>query len=107
MPKIHCGVDTCSYNQDKVCCASIINVGGKGSTDNQSTCCGSFLNRLGYSNLAQYTENRGDTDAILCKVDTCIHNSSEHCSLNELQIGPSKEAAEIYTETDCLSFERK
>ncbi|ADZ82359.1 DUF1540 domain-containing protein [Cellulosilyticum lentocellum] len=107
MPKIHCGVDTCSYNQDKVCRASIINVGGKGSTDNESTCCGSFLNRLGYSNLAQYTENRGDTDAILCKVDTCIHNSSEHCSLNELQIGPSKEEAEIYTETDCLSFERR
>ena len=107
MPKIHCGVDTCSYNQNKVCCASIINVGGKGSVNNQATCCGSFLNRLGYSNLAQYTENRGDTDAILCKVDTCVHYCENHCSLNEIEMNASNGQAEIYTETDCMSFQQR
>ncbi len=107
MPKIHCGVDTCSYNQNKVCCASLINVGGKGATTNQATCCGSFLNRSGYSNLAQYTENRGDTDAILCQVDTCKYHSNDHCSLNEIQVDACNGNAEIYTETDCMSFEQK
>nr|WP_302597099.1 DUF1540 domain-containing protein [uncultured Cellulosilyticum sp.] len=107
MPKISCSVGTCSYNQDQQrCCASIVNIGGKGSQDSGCTCCGTFLNRLGYSDLAQYTNNRGDIDAILCRVDTCVYNTSEHCTLNEIQVG-SKTEADIYTETDCLSFKKK
>lgn len=106
MPKINCSVDTCSYNQDHYCCASVVNIGGKGSTTTEATCCGSFLNRLGYSNLAQYTDRRGDLDAILCKVDTCAYHRDEHCTLNEIEVGSLTEA-QIYTETDCLSYERK
>lgn len=106
MPRINCSVENCSYNQDQSCCASIVNVGGKGSQDNCGTCCGTFLNRLGYSNLAQYTDNRGDIDAILCRVDTCTYHAKEHCTLNEIQVGSEKEAT-VYTETDCLSFKKK
>lgn len=103
MPKINCTVDTCSYNKSNVCRASIINVGGKGATSDCSTCCGTFLNRLGYSNLAQFTDNRGDTDAILCQVDTCVYNKAQHCGLQEINVGSQSEA-EVYTQTDCNSF---
>lgn len=106
MPKINCSVETCSYNQNHYCCASIVNVGGKGAVTTEATCCGSFLNKLGYSNLAQYTNERGEPDAILCRVDTCAYHRNEHCTLQEIEVGCLKEA-EIYTETDCLSFERK
>jgi len=106
MPKINCSVETCSYNQNQYCCASIVNIGGKGSVITESTCCGTFLNKLGYSNLAQYTEARGELDAILCRVNTCAYHKDEHCTLPEIEVGSLKEA-EIYTETDCLSFDRK
>lgn len=107
MPRINCDVKTCSYNQDRICCASIVNIGGKNSATTEGTCCGTFLNRLGYSNLAQYTENRGnDLDAILCRVETCAYHKDEHCTLKEIEVG-SLGDAEIYTQTDCLSFERK
>ncbi len=106
MPRIDCSVGNCSYNKEQVCHASIVNIGGKGSKTTEGTCCGTFLNKLGYSDLAQYTEARGDTDAILCKVDTCVYNKKEHCSLNEIEVGSLKEV-EVYTETDCLSYEKK
>lgn len=106
MARINCSVDTCSYNQEKNCCASIVNIGGKGSIITESTCCGTFLNKLGYSNLAQYTDARGEIDAILCRVETCAYHKEEHCTLNEIEVGSLKEV-EVYTETDCLSFERK
>lgn len=106
MPTINCSVETCSYNKEHICCASVVNVGGKGSRTTEGTCCGTFLNRLGYSNLAEYTEERGSTDAILCRVETCAYHKNEHCTLDEIEVGSLKEA-EVYTETDCLSFEKK
>lgn len=106
MPKIDCSVSTCSYNNNKRCCASLVNIAGKGSVTTEATCCGTFLNSMGYNNLAEYTDVQREVDAIFCKVDTCAYNRSEHCSLNEIEVGSLKEA-QIYTETDCLSFERK
>lgn len=106
MPRISCSVENCSYNQAQCCCANIVNIGGKGAQDNCDTCCGSFLNNLGYSNLAQYTNNRGGLDAILCRVDTCAYHADEHCTLNEIEVGSSEEV-DIYTETDCRSFKKK
>lgn len=107
MPKINCGVESCSYNHNHYCCASVVNVGGKGAVSTNATCCGTFLNKLGYSNIAQYTNVRGELDAILCRVDTCAYHKDEHCTLNEIEVDSLNKEAEIYTETDCLSFEKK
>lgn len=106
MPKVSCSVQNCSYNQNQCCCASIVNIGGKGSLENRATCCGTFLNQLGYSNMAQYTKARGELDAVLCRVDTCTYYKDEHCTLNEIKVG-GVEDVEIYTQTDCLSFQKK
>lgn len=106
MHRINCSVESCSYNGNKICCANIVNIGGKGAQITEATCCGTYLNKLGYSNLAQYTEDRGYTEAVLCRVSSCAYHKDEHCTLKEIEVG-SLQDVEIYTQTDCLSFERK
>ena len=105
MTKVKCGVDTCSYNQQGGCYVSEINVGGKGATNEALTCCGTFLNKQVYSNLAGYTCMRGEADTVLCRVDTCKHNGEGLCTLKEIQVG-AKGGANIYTETECLSYDK-
>ena len=106
MPKINCGVQSCSYNQNNDCNAGIIQVGGKGAQACEQTCCGTYLNSASYSNLAQYTCNRGDVKEILCRVDTCVHYQNEQCKLERINVG-CLEGVDVYTETECQSFESK
>ena len=106
MPKINCSVESCSYNQEHECHAHVIQVGGKGAQDYKQTCCGTYLNCASYSNLAQYTSNRGEVEEILCRVDTCAYYGNDHCTLQGINVGCS-ECVDVYTETECQSFERK
>lgn len=106
MPKISCSVESCSYNGEHQCNAHVIQVGGKGAQSCQNTCCGTYMNRAGYSNLAQYTSNRGEVEEILCRVDTCAYYGDNHCTLSGINMG-SSEKVDIYTETQCESFEKK
>lgn len=105
MSKVTCGATNCSYNQEHSCCANTIKIGGQAAVNEQATCCASFLNKSAYSNLAEYTSMRGDSQEVLCNVATCKHNKEEHCSLKKLEIGGDSKTL-IYTETDCLSFEK-
>lgn len=106
MPKISCGVVSCSYNQSQECNANVIQIGGKGANECQQTCCGTFLNSDSYSNLAQYTSNRGGVEKILCRVDTCVYNGDNQCTLSEINVG-SAERVDVYSETECQSFQKK
>ena len=107
MPKINCGVENCAYNHGRYCCASIINVDGKSADITESTCCNTFLDGMGYSNVQDCNmQNSTELDAILCKVETCVYHKDEHCTLQEIEIG-SLTRAEDKTQTDCLSFERR
>lgn len=107
MPRINCSVENCSYNHGKYCCASVVNVSGSGADITESTCCSTFLDCMGYCNVqAEQTPGSIDVDAIMCKVNTCAYNKSEHCSLQEIEVG-SLTKPELYTQTDCLSFERR
>ena len=106
MPSISCSVVSCSYNQGQRCNANVIQVGGKGAQTCQQTCCGTYLDSANYSNLAQYTNNRETVEAILCRADTCVYYENEHCKLDSIQVGCS-ERVNIYTETECQSFEKK
>lgn len=105
MPSIDCSVNSCSYNADGCCCAGCINVGGQGATSEDVTCCGTYLNKSNYSDLADFTENRGEPDSILCRVNTCVYHRDDHCTLDHIEVGCDKEV-EIYTETCCRSFEQ-
>lgn len=106
MHTISCSVETCSYNKDHECNARVIQVGGKGAQECSQTCCGTYLNCGVYSNLAQYTEARETVEEILCRVDTCVHYNQDHCKLESIQVGAG-ERVDIYTETECQSFEKQ
>lgn len=105
MHNIQCSVVNCSYNRNSECNAHTIQVGGKGAEECKETCCGTFLNSASYSNLAQYTDGRETVEAIMCRVDTCRHYENEHCRLDSIKVG-CLERADVYTETECESFER-
>lgn len=105
MHNIQCSVVSCSYNKDQSCNAHTIQIGGKGAQVCNETCCGTYLNCANYSNLAQYTDNRATVEAILCRVDTCKYYGNEHCKLDSIQVGCS-ERVDVYTETECDSFEK-
>ena len=106
MHSIRCSVESCSYNKYQECNARVIQVGGKGAQECKQTCCGTYLNCGVYSNLAEYTEARDNVEAILCRVDTCVHYGNDHCTLDCIQVGCG-ERVDIYTETECQSFERQ
>lgn len=107
MPRINCSVENCSYNQGKYCCASIVNIEGKCANITEATCCATFLDGMGYSNLqANNAQSSTELDAILCQVDTCVYHKQNHCSLQEIEVSALVKP-EVYTQTDCLSFERR
>ena len=106
MPRINCSVENCSYNHDKYCCASVVSISGNNASITETTCCATFLDTMGYSNLKGNEPGSVEVDAILCKVDTCVYHKNEHCTLNEIEVG-SLTKPEVYTQTDCLSFDRR
>lgn len=106
MAKISCTVSNCSYNQGSACYASSIKVGGESAKKQEDTCCGSFLNQIAYSNLTDSASGGKGSSQIFCDVASCKHHSAKRCELSAIRVGGSS-TSEIYTQTDCLSFEKK
>ena len=106
MPRINCSVRYCYYNKDQICGAHVLNVGGKSAKITEATCCETYQQQLEYNSLGENEVSWGETDVILCEVDTCAYHEKRHCTLKEIEVGSLKEV-ETYSETDCLSFERK
>jgi hypothetical protein len=106
MPRISCSVGSCSYNGKGICSAHILNIGGNKARITEATCCETYLKQGEYHNFEEQESGSTETEAILCKVETCAYHVKSHCSLNEIEVG-SLEEVDHYTETDCLSFERR
>lgn len=104
MNKIICDVTTCSHNKDEMCCANRVNIGGKSACNDMSTCCGSYLNSLLYSDLTDAKSESGNCDCLVCYSKTCKHNENCICNLEAINVSGSEAA--IYTETCCSSFEK-
>ena len=105
MTQVNCTVQGCSYSREGACYAKSIVVGGKGATLTDGTCCGTFLNETAYSNLADHTEYLSACDSVKCTVATCVHHAHATCQLSQIEVSGADEAS-VYTETDCLNFER-
>jgi len=104
MSKINCGVTNCSHNDEFTCFANVINVGGKSAKKDSDTCCASFLDAKTYSDLTNNVNEKGSAcDAITCNVGTCTHNSNNLCTADSINV--SGENVNLYSETDCLTFE--
>ena len=106
MSKIKCNVTNCSHNSGEICHADRVNIGGINASNDSNTCCGSFLNRLLYSDLTNCSSESGTCDCLVCYSKTCKHNENCLCSLEDISVGGGSHTA-IYTETCCNSFESK
>lgn len=106
MTQVKCSVSSCSYYKDGGCYVNPVKIGGQGAVEDSLTCCGSYLNRQHYSNLAEYTSRRGAADCVSCNVSTCEHNRNQECTLSEIQVDGLR-STNIYTETKCASFDKQ
>lgn len=105
MAKINCTVTNCSHNDENICYSNFINVGGKSARKDSDTCCGSFLDAVHYSHLANNANSKGNPcTAIACNVGTCNYNSNNLCNADSIEV--SGEGANLYTETECDTFKR-
>ena len=107
MPKISCSVATCSYNQSGICDASVLKIVGDKANITEETSCSTYINKEKVSNSIGDEVKRGETEAVLCEVGTCIYHVRSHCSLADGIEVANLGDAETYSDTDCLSFERK
>lgn len=102
MAKINCQVTNCSHNNSGLCYANCVDIVGSSVKKDYDTCCGSFLNKLHYSELTCNTLSSGSCDCLKCTVVTCAFNSNKLCTLDNIQVGG--EHVEYYTQTECDSF---
>lgn len=105
MSKINCDVNNCSHNKSGVCFSNRVDIGGMTSNSSCNTCCGSFLDKKLYSDLTNNTNCSGSCDCLVCKVTNCSHNENSLCNLSSINVSGSN--VNIYTETNCESFESK
>ncbi len=107
MPKISCSVASCSYNQGGICDASVLKIVGDRANITEETSCSTYINKEKVSNSVGDEVKRGETETILCEVETCVYHAQGHCSLEDgIEVSNLGEA-ETYEDTDCLSFERR
>lgn len=103
--KINCEVSSCSHNKSFVCYANCVDIVGSSAKKERSTCCGSFLNNLLYSELTNNVLSSGSCDCLKCTVETCTYHSNNLCTLDNIQVSGGN--AEYYTHTACASFKLK
>ena len=103
MSKINCSVSNCSHNDENICFANIVSVGGKSAKEDCETCCASFLDAKIYSDLTNNVNESGkECSAITCNVGTCSYNSNDLCSANSIDV--SGDNVNLYLETNCSTF---
>ncbi|WP_425059929.1 hypothetical protein SCACP_05570 [Sporomusa carbonis] len=102
MAKIDCQVTNCSHNKSGVCYANCVDIVGSSAKKDYDTACGSYLNRLHYSELTNNVLSSGSCDCLKCTVETCTFNSNNLCTLDNIQV--SGKNAEYHTQTECSSF---
>lgn len=103
MDKIACGVNNCSHNKSGVCYANCVDIVGSSARKDYDTACGSFLNKLHYSELTNNTLSSGSCDCLKCTVETCTYNSNHLCNLGSIRVG-GEYNVQYHTQTSCHSF---
>ena len=103
MQKINCDVHNCSHNKDGICFSNRVDIGGVSASSSCGTCCGSFLNKYLYSDLTDNTNSQGQRDCLICTAETCRYNENKLCSLSSINVSGSR--SQIYSETECASFD--
>ena len=107
MPAINCNINNCAHNTNGTCYANTISVNGKKARTSNNTCCSSFVNESGYSNLTNSTLDSNPCNSLNCTVKTCVNNAGNICALRDVSITSHADNANLLSETYCGSFRCK
>ena len=107
MPAINCNINNCTHNTNGTCYANKISVNGKKARTSNNTCCSSFVNESGYSNLTNSTLDSNPCNSLNCTVKTCVNNAGNICALRDVSITSHADNANLLSETYCGSFRCK
>ena len=107
MPAINCNINNCAHNTNGTCYANKISVNGKKARTSNNTCCSSFVNESGYSNLTNSTLDSNPCNSLNCTVKTCVNNAGNICALRDVSIASHADNANLLSETYCGSFRCK
>ena len=107
MPAINCNINNCAHNTNRTCYANKISVNGKKARTSNNTCCSSFVNESGYSNLTNSTLDSNPCNSLNCTVKTCVNNAGNICALRDVSITSHADNANLLSETYCGSFRCK
>ena len=107
MPAINCNINNCAHNTNGTCYANKISVNGKKARTSNNTCCSSFVNESGYSNLTNSTLDSNPCNSLNCTVKTCVNNAGNICALRDVYITSHADNANLLSETYCGSFRCK
>lgn len=106
MANLRCGVENCSYNQEKRCCKGDIMVGGKHACCTDETCCESFWpDREGHESFVNSVGQPDPTISIDCEAKKCCYNSNYKCTAEHVDISGC--GASDSRETSCATFREK
>ena len=103
MAELKCGVNNCTYNNDRCCCKGDIMVGGKSAQQEDDTCCDSFKQRSGDSTSNSMNPCR--TISIDCEAVKCVFNTNYKCYAENVDIKGC--GACDCRETACATFKEK
>ena len=107
MPAINCNINNCAHNTNGTCYANKISVNGKKARTSNNTCCSSFVNESGYSNLTNSTLDSNPCNSLNCTVKTCVNNAGNICALRDVSITSHADNSNLLSETYCGSFRCK
>ena len=107
MQAINCNINNCAHNTNGTCYANKISVNGKKARTSNNTCCSSFVNESGYSNLTNSTLDSNPCNSLNCTVKTCVNNAGNICALRDVSITSHADNANLLSETYCGSFRCK
>lgn len=102
MPNLSCGVDKCTYNQNDMCSLNTIKVNGSFAKQSKTTCCGSFVEKGGFTNAAVDVGEAEPATSVDCEAEKCCHNKNLKCHAESIDI--SGDYAQNQESTNCATF---
>ncbi|MBS6194708.1 MAG: DUF1540 domain-containing protein [Clostridiales bacterium] len=104
MPALRCTAVKCVYNKEQLCSKGDIQVSGDHAKSVDETCCSSFMERSGDSNVNS-SKCGCDTIQVGCSACNCTFNEDKCCEAGAIDINGSQACS--CEETCCGTFRSK
>ena len=103
MNNLMCSVNTCTHNQNNLCCREYIKVAGKNTITANFTSCENFREKK--DSLLTIYKHLKILLNVLCEAENCKYNNNQKCEANNISIEGSYAISEVQTE--CSTFTSK